>query len=129
MNKTIQKHLDELKALFPNYDFKITYTKKISEQTQTKIIKDFIKDLKQQFPMFNFRFKTETYDAKLLLFISSKKDQEDISYYKNDDCGYIIYNTNYFEVLKQIETMVNENNIKCSDYIENNRTGSLYFYY
>jgi len=129
MNTTIQKHLDELKALFPDYDFTITYTKKISEQTQTKIIKDFVKELKQQFPMFNFIFKTETYDAKLVLFISSKKDHEDIAYYKNDNCGYIIYNNNYFEVLKQIKTMVNENNIKCSDYIENDRTGSLYFYY
>lgn len=129
MNTILQQHLDELKNLFPNYEFTLTYKLIRSEKETTQLIKDLIKELKKKYSMFNFTFKSETYNSKLLLFISSKKDQEDISYYKNNSCGYIIYNENYFKVLEEIKNFVKSEDIRLDDYVENNRTCSLYFYY
>ena len=129
MNTILQQHLDELKKLFPNYEFTLTYKLIRSEKETTKLIKDFVKELKKKYSMFNFTFKSETYNSNLSLFISSKKDQENISYYGGDSCGYIIYNNNYFEVLKEIKNFVKSEDIRLDNYVENNRTCSLYFYY
>jgi hypothetical protein len=129
MNTILQQHLDELKKLFPNYEFTLTYKLIRSEKETTKLIKDFVKELKKKYSMFNFTFKSETYNSNLSLFISSKKDQENISYYGGDSCGYITYNNNYFEVLKEIKSFVKSEDIRLDNYVENNRTCSLYFYY